>query len=276
MTGTGTQADPYIVSEYTEFLTAIQTSGVYVKCADNTVWDMNIIDPTGERYHNSDKTINCAELDGNGAIVWNLHSAIGNLNVLFNIGDTIIKGLKFYNIDLNDGATFFKTTSNTAQIIDLMFTGQLNEQAVLLSGARVSKSLISVELFGRSKILDGSCSLEYSVINTPYISDNYIYSQYSFGNLSYCWFTGIFPFGRVTSGVNISSSSGNYNVINAEIRSEQLSFSLKGTYIINIDKYNFENPLTTYNNAILVTTEQLKDAEYLRSQGFPALSSNKG
>lgn len=276
MTGTGTQADPYIVSEYTEFLTAIQTSGVYVKCADNTVWDMNIIDPTGEKYHNSSKSINCAELDGNGATIWNLHSAISGSATLFSIDRAIIKNLKFYNMNLTNGATFFRANSYYAQIINCYFTGMLGEQAILFwsSGSQynpisVSKSLVSVELYGNSKLVNGVYSFDNNLIEVSFVSNNYSYSQASFRYLANCWFTGILPFNQ------ISSSNGNYNVINANT-AKDLNVGLTGTYVLNTDRCEDINSLTTSNNAILVTTEQLKDAEYLRSQGFPALSSNKG
>lgn len=276
MTGTGTQADPYIVSEYTEFLTAIQTSGVYVKCADNTVWDMNIIDPTGEKYHNSGKSIYCTELDGNGAIINNLHTAISGSVSLFNIDRAIIKNLKFYNMNLTNGATFFRVNSYYAQITDCYFTGMLGEQAILFwsSGSQynaisISKSLISIELYGNSKLANGVYRFEDSVINIPFVSSNYSYNQASFIYLANCWFTGILPFNQ------ISSSGGNYNVINANTIKD-LNVSLTNTYVINTDRCEDISSLITSNNAILVATEQLKDAEYLRSQGFPALSSNKG
>lgn len=276
MTGTGTQADPYIVSEYAEFITAIQTSGVYVKCADNTVWDMNIIDPTGEKYHNSSKSINCTELDGNGATIWNLYSVISGSAILFNIDRAIIKNLKFYNMNLTNGATFFRVNSYYAQITNCYFTGMLGEQAILFwsSGSQynpisVSESLVSVELYGNSKLVNGVYSFDNNLIEVSFVSDNYSYSQASFRYLQNCWFTGILPFNQ------ISSSGGNYNVINANTIKD-LNVSLTNTYVINTDRCEDISSLTTSNNAILVTTEQLKDAEYLRSQGFPALSSNKG
>lgn len=280
MTGTGTQTDPYIVSEYAEFITAITTSDVYVKCADNTVWDMNEIDPTGEKYHNSNKSFNCTELDGNGAIINNLYSTISGGNTLFLVDNAVIKNLKFYNMNLTNGAAFFKVSSYYAQVSNCQFTGLLGEHAVLFwsSGSQynpisVSESLISVELYGASKIVNGVYSFDNNLIEVSFISDNYTYSQVSFRYLQSCWFKGIFPFGRLTSGVNVSSSGGNYNVIDAEIRSEQLSLSLNGTYVINTDKYNYDLPLTTYNNAILATEEQMRDPAYLRSKGFPVPNS---
>ena len=47
MTGTGTQTDPYMVSDWEEFVTAVGKTDVYVECSKNAVWDMNNIAPDG-------------------------------------------------------------------------------------------------------------------------------------------------------------------------------------------------------------------------------------
>lgn len=65
MTGTGTQNDPYIVSTWPDFVTAVGTAGAYVEVAPETVWDMNEIAPLGA----GTVSINCAEINGNGAVI---------------------------------------------------------------------------------------------------------------------------------------------------------------------------------------------------------------
>ena len=76
ITGTGTQADPYIVSTWDEIVEKIAETNAYVKCAPGLVFDMNEMFPDeapGLTFH-------CLEFDGNGVVIKN-----GRYN------DTIIK-----------------------------------------------------------------------------------------------------------------------------------------------------------------------------------------
>lgn len=66
MTGTGTQADPYIVDTWADFVTAVGKSDVYVECAEGTVWNMNDIAPDGI---NSRINIYAKSISGNGVII---------------------------------------------------------------------------------------------------------------------------------------------------------------------------------------------------------------
>lgn len=66
MTGTGTQADPYIPTTLTEFITAVGTARAYVALDS----DINAADdPEYMGYLSSAITFNAAELQGNGRVI---------------------------------------------------------------------------------------------------------------------------------------------------------------------------------------------------------------
>ena len=69
MTGIGTQADPYIVDTWADFVTAVGKSDAYVECAEGAVWDMNDIASEGI---SAEVNINCKSVEGNGVTVKNL------------------------------------------------------------------------------------------------------------------------------------------------------------------------------------------------------------
>ena len=92
MTGTGTQADPYIPASWSEFVTAIGTSNAYVALAEGTVWDMNEIAPTGVGLI----TVNAVSIAGNGAEIKNLFFNNGGFKLQYNVS---ISNLKFIDYE---------------------------------------------------------------------------------------------------------------------------------------------------------------------------------
>ncbi len=88
MTGTGTQADPYIVDNETDFRNAVSQFGKYVKCVPDMVIDLSDCGPYAEPFN-----FYCKGLDGNGLIIQNgrfedyvlktdVDSVFNNINVL--------------------------------------------------------------------------------------------------------------------------------------------------------------------------------------------------
>ena len=70
MTGTGTQADPFIVDNWPDFVTAVGTYDAYVEFPDGGgVIDMNNVAPTGI----PEITLACASIEGNDWIIQNLY-----------------------------------------------------------------------------------------------------------------------------------------------------------------------------------------------------------
>ena len=67
ITGTGTQADPYIVTTWSEIMEKIAEAFAYVKCAPGLIFDMNEMFPSEAPVLD----IICREFDGNGVIIKN-------------------------------------------------------------------------------------------------------------------------------------------------------------------------------------------------------------
>ena len=74
ITGTGTSADPYVVTTWDELASVTSETGVYIKLGNNI--DMNTEYPEGLT---SGLTINCAEIDGEGYTIKNLYFKSGRL-----------------------------------------------------------------------------------------------------------------------------------------------------------------------------------------------------
>ena len=102
MTGTGTQADPYVVSNWDELVTAAAQAEAYVTLPSNATWNMDAQYPSGA----PDIVLWCAEINGNGAVIHNLRKSGGTLfNRSLNAsGETLIKNLGIGNAYFSDSA----------------------------------------------------------------------------------------------------------------------------------------------------------------------------
>lgn len=98
MTGTGTQADPYIVDTWADFVTAVGKSDVYVECAEGTVWDMNDIAPDGIK---SRINIYAKSINGNGVIIKKLYFT-SNASFFF-ANSTSVTGVDFLDSLIESG-----------------------------------------------------------------------------------------------------------------------------------------------------------------------------
>ena len=100
MTGTGTQADPYVVETMSEFCAKVEEDGVYIELAG----DLDCTDwlPPNRRY-----TMACNQIDGKGYVIKNIHldRTAYPIAILFylapNNQNGIMKNLHWKNIYLN-------------------------------------------------------------------------------------------------------------------------------------------------------------------------------
>lgn len=256
MTGTGTQNDPYIVDAWSDFVTAIGTSGVYVKVADDTVWDMNSIAPEGIDRINC----TCAELDGNGAVIKNAY--IPDYYVL-SLSNTV-KNLQIENFLLRYGSTGASViNSSPASIVsNCVFTGVLEATSAYVIKRANKNAIVQKCAFNVSfRLATGKISWDYT--NS---ADN---NQFNHAILD------------ITNTLGIAS--GNYpaycNFQNSLIevtRKSQHTDNFETSYTKNsIIRYN-ENQESELNHVISsggrayeVTSAQLQDAAYLASIDFP-------
>lgn len=266
MTGTGTQNDPYIVSTWPDFVTAVGTAGAYVEVAPETVWDMNEIAPLGA----GTVSINCAEINGNGAVIKaaNITSdllqfghscTVRRLNILDFDGKAIV-------MRVSGGATatlkkcsvtgIFNAVNSSIFYSDsgqIVFTADEPEYP----GEKELGSMIDVIVNNGS----GLCGAYYggSALVLRYTNLHYV------GNFNA-------PNGRF-HGVSLSDSLITGELNNAEFSSIQrteinasgtLSSSNAVQTLVNSSKATIAS-----GNFTAVTPEQMTDPAYLQSIGFP-------
>lgn len=100
MTGTGTQADPYIPTTLTEFITAVGTSGAYVALTQ----DINAADDleyTGMLYDQI--TWRAAQLEGAGFVVYGV--SVYQATVIVTKSATVMQNVTFRDFNLKKGST---------------------------------------------------------------------------------------------------------------------------------------------------------------------------
>ncbi len=265
MTGTGTQADPFIVDNWADFRTIdTSSSSIYVRWADseNKIIDFNDIKPDG---YNSEIRFP-ANVDFNNWTLRNFHSNADEA-IRFNADGTT------RNLILEN----FYVTSPT------LFYGRVFLKNCILSG--IIQSNNGIYAFEGCGILEcslnirvstaGSFQLAYgSSFPSPYTqirnsdlildiscgSDSTI-CQYSMKNSRIS--------GKIQSSASYCYTGNSYsmnNVFNIESNTP-LHYVGDG-----ISVYNSDLAESTSNSSSVFmpcTSEQLKDAQYLYSIGFP-------
>lgn len=104
MTGTGTKVDPFIVTTWSDFLTVIVQSDVYIELGSDITCE-DVLSPS-DPY-----TLNYAELDGKNHTIKNIY--ISGFHYLFEgVKANTTKNLTFKNI-YNNGGCFFKFKSDS-------------------------------------------------------------------------------------------------------------------------------------------------------------------
>ena len=277
MTGTGTQADPYIVDNWPDFVTAIGTSGAYVTFPDTPgVIDLNDVAPEGVT---SKITTNCVSIDGKGWSIRNLYSK-GAHDVFEIYGNNLtIDALHFLNlyVDFQGGSNYclwhrYSGSGNFVSINNSKFSGIFtnagsNSSLFHSDGswerAYITSCAFNVKLDSGICIMVGDVALSYFNYTTYKLSGNSS-SQIS-GKYFNCLFTGE----SASTSVSLSSGS-NYNVFDVDFTGAT-SFSCSAPSgslnLINSDK--LPTGATVGTGFVGVTTAQLGDAAYLASLGFP-------
>lgn len=259
ITGTGTQADPYIVDTWSDFVTAVGTSGAYVEVVQGAVWDTNDIAPEGMPTVN----VNATHVDGKGLEIKNARID----QIFFDCLSTTTAGVTVENISI----TNFLASSS---VIYKRGDYPLYFKNLILSGIQTSGKTIyrtgGDRIYFRSNELNG-CGffIDYSGGDMMNDSARIHYKDCIFyldGN----GYLGInnaidfvaencYVYGKIKECHFYSGSAK--NIINAY--ADLIANGGTNVAIINADKCD---NVTTGTS---VTDEQMKDAAYLNSIGFP-------
>lgn len=264
MTGSGTEQDPYIVDNWDDFATATDSGATYVKWADrdNKVIDFNNIKPEG-----FDSTVYFpANVDFNGWTLKNF-SSTSDYAIKYKSSSGIIQNLIFENTYITSQYIFY----GTWELKKCQFSGRIQR-----SGSAYPFS---------------ACGLNMCAVNFIINATGYVYFLYDSGfsspkawaknsdivldistkstgvtivknGLINCRISGKIQMGN-TSYIWLGGSSSMSNVVNIEASVKLRLFG--GISVFNSDIATTDSP----NVLIACTSEQLKNAEYLHSIGFP-------
>lgn len=282
MTGTGTQADPYVPSSWAEFVTAIGTQGAYVSLAEGTVWDMNNIAPSGVGII----LVKAKQVSGNGAEIKNLHFNGGGFEFYVQDMNTSISNMKLTNLLAENGSSVFKCNDYFSRIYpsltQLTITGKIVDSNLFEADYNESQQIytyrcsINAEFSGNSafaKTTLGSyphVKLFFDHIKTSgsstYSSDQQMQIQNTLWEGD--WVCNSAGLVGGSSGV-ISSN----NIFDVNVPATATIF-VNSNYASNVKQCIFNGSkiaagATLAAQITQVTDEQLHSASYLNSIGFP-------
>lgn len=299
MTGTGTQADPYIVDNFPDFITAAGTSGAYVEFPKNLVKtsDTEIVEgklyvdstgepvtnpvPTnlGDYYENTFVlnqndyapegmtariTIACAYFHGRGGAVKNIW--FNRADAFYITANTDIRATAFLNwrVTTATNSSFIVFNSNstyTCYFRKNIFqfgveatSGGINLFDYIRPVAVSNSFYISSASTGEIKIFGNNSNYTACTNNRVYVDTTTAQRLYMYyhNNLLVQGDCTAFVSARMTNSVIDATFTGS------------ASGSNNSKVLINKDKAS-----SISGELIAITTEQLKDAAYLSSIGFP-------
>lgn len=272
MTGSGTQADPYIVSSWSEFTDVMGSSGSYIKFADGggTI-DFNEVQPSGF----TSPIVIYAFVDLNGW-VWKNARFTGQGRFEFHLYVRNGSIVDIYAEDMVSYCLYFYTSNVT--------------QNMKISGVYYGQNANNSELFFLSSYGSyGKHTFNACSFNVEVYGNNVGFTTYSASDSSYnavlqdCNMkvkikgTTSAYLGRVQLENTLISGSiaaptinrcGNacvYSILDMEINQTVTSGTASSICLYNNEKATFSG----ISNMVGVSSTQLRNAEYLRSLGFP-------
>ncbi len=252
MQGTGTSTAPYIPETWTEFVTAVGTNGAYVSLPEGGgTFDMNEIAPEGITVK-----LCCNRIDGNGWIIHAPH------DVIFKTDDPdyyyIVNDLHFLDIDFTGSAG------------DCMLQGSNRWMPFQFNRCTFTGKIAGGE---NVYLFDEVRSLNQCSINIAFV-----------GNAHYL-FNGSAVTGLTASSIKAKLDYSGCTYTSAEILDTQSDKKINDSFfeITNCDLdlnyygsrsvFHFNNNGGYVRNADsekkIVTEEQIRDAAYLNSVGYP-------
>ena len=270
ISGTGTQADPYIVDTWADFVTAVETAGAYVKVDTSTVatWDFaKMVEgglSTGINW-------NAVEVDGNGLTIKGMFGTaakwfsgtsstakvVKNLNLLDMAKTTATTGvfysraIEFRNCKFSgviEGGNFFEPYSGG---IATFTTGSID-------GNDPKGCAFAFNFSGNARLASAACTFNHCNMNFDGTSTNTSTQEMKMYESK---ISGKMPW------ASFKNSGGGQNVIDAEIDSITTWSNTSGSVtLINTDK--LASGLSVPSGFTGVTSTQMLDADALEAVGF--------
>ena len=254
MTGTGTQADPYIVDTWEDFVTAVGTAGAYVEVTPDTEWDFNAIAPEGAPTVD----VLAAHVDGHGCTLKNVRA--DNVFLNFRAGNaTTFENFSIIDF-LANSAIFFFGSSQTFTIRGTALTGvqtgsgtlYRNKGNIVFQANSNSGCGFRVNCRG-GDLFSGSYSHSFTDTFFSLSGGNVGTNTATCGQLINCYIEG-------ECGTVFTQGSSRNTIVNCTAQ----TVNARGTNMLaNSDK------CSNITGGTAVTDEQMRDAAYLSSIGFP-------
>lgn len=267
---TGTQADPYIVTTWSEIMEKIAEPGVYIRCTPGLTFDMNELYPNGAPQ----MTFNCKEFDGNGLIIKN--GRYTSDAFYMPTRDSFLKKVKFLNflIQGNGYCLIRYDQGGKLTVEDCVFSGQSTSSEAIIRINRSDYSSITIDFYrcgfnvqGIGEFLNKKGSSWDG--DTSFIDSHIIYTGSGISsNTSHNWFHMVNSLleGEITSSVTKIHTS-NDSIINL---TAPYIGTLSGTtslthVIVNSDKAS----VSSGSSFIPLTDTELQDVQAVAATGFP-------
>lgn len=302
-TGTGTANDPFVVDNWNDFISlayANQSKYIRFADADNKIIDMNDVNPNG---YSGQITIK-ANVDFNG---WTIRNLRGNTSIpllgihqgqSYNSFNVTLKNGNFENIyqtaTSENGAVLGRTNTRNVTISNLTDTVTFSNMS--FSGDIISESdnvcllcqnkepvasyvknrsvynfngcafnfhtnAKSIYLFGAATLNDCNVKVDAPIANSVDINKLYVTANPASNTNS------LFTINAPNAKINFSDSSKIKTTASVGLITA-LSLSSVGQLFATIANSDTTS-IDTATGIIPCTTEQLKNAEYLQSIGFP-------
>lgn len=284
MTGTGTEQDPYICDTWEELISVSTAKTVYIRMAENLIFDFNEIQPLG-----FDSQVNLSgQIDFNGCTFKNFYSK--SLRAVYILNGTSWQNLSFENFyqqavssSSSQDAGFLYTDSGSSaiKITNCKFYGKVNYGIYSTKNAIVFYSTnyrtlqfeqcaFSLECSCTSGIFSlfraqflKNCNVRFVINshNAGIFSSNESTVNYALNSL----FDGKIDVSDMTGSVLSGGNPSGYNVYKVQTNAP-MQYTGAGVSVFNSDL----SPDTQGNDTFVgCTSGQLKNADYLYSVGFP-------
>lgn len=270
ITGSGTSSEPYVVDTYQEFR-SIATNGkssIYLNIRQpNQVWDMNVLAPNGTPTLSSN---NRMHINGNGVTILNAYIT----SYLFKLyGTAYLDNFNVENFVMSgsDARMFGNGTYN-----DTSYVRGCRLSGLLMNGANFS--------YAADKVSYTTYNGKGNSFNLKFLNTSKWYSSYT----EYHNHSDIYIDTSSTSGDSIYLNTVDNSRIRGVVNNGSLIKCYKLTNsVFDVDLYGTSNVSSTQSNCAvnqdklfsgsthnfsqssLCTTQQLGDASYLASIGFP-------
>ena len=268
ITGTGTSADPYVVTTWDELVAKASETGKYVKLGNDI--DMNTEYPEGLE---TGFQIKCVEVDGDGKDIKNLYIKSGYFINNYGQGN-VWKNTNFLNMVLGDGnnATYlYYDSGNFMNYLQTFycckFSGRLNGTSNNLSyltrtSLVLNRCSINLVMNARAAITYYGSDFRYCKMQCCNVNLKGDTSQNQNMLLINSYVKGSLPNATISTTL-FNGTKSVYSVLDIEA-AEYTGSSGTNLVLANSDKCSTISQYLTS-----VTTAQLTNATYLDSIGFP-------